>query len=198
MIEELFIELDEVWKTTKCEPINLHIIGSGALLLQMDYNRGTKDADIMEVKKLPSTVEQQLKTLAGKGSRLAKKHRLYIELVSPGLPFLPPKPIFHPVESLMHRINNFRISTLDPIDVVVSKLKTFRPTDVDDIRAVVDADLLDPEKLVDRFIKAKESWELDPRSQDLKQYIENLHTIQRDYLYTHETPIDLPGWIDAS
>lgn len=197
MIKDFFLEIDKRWKPTACEPVALHIIGSAALLLQMDYNRGTKDADVLEVEELPKNVSKQLKDLAGKSSQLAQRHHLYVDLVAAGIPFLPQSPLFHPLDTLNDRIKSFRILVLDPLDVVISKLKTFRPTDLDDIRAVVDDNLLDPKKLVERFQSAKEQWLMDARAHELKQYIENLHTIQRDYLHVDETPIDLPGWIDS-
>lgn len=197
MIEEFILEIDKRWKTTAHEPIPLHIIGSAALLLQMDYSRGTKDADVLEIEELPENVSEQLKTLAGKDSQLAGRYHLYIDLVAAAIPFLPQSPLFHALDTLNDSIKSFRILTLDPLDVVISKLKTFRPGDLDDIRAVVDANLLDPKELVERFQSAKEQWLMDARSSALKQYIENLHTIQRDYLHVDETPIDLPGWIDS-
>lgn len=86
----------------------------------------------------------------------------------------------------------FRIEALDPVDVVVSKLKTFRSGDLDDIRAMVERNLVDPKRLVERFEAAKEPWLLGSRDIELPQYIQNLHTIQRDYLFVPETPIELP------
>ncbi len=104
MIEDFLIALDKAWKATQHEPIDLHLFGSGALLLQMRHERGTKDADILELKPLPKSVAKQLKKSAGKHSQLFKRLRMYV--------------------------------------------------------------------------------------------VENLHAVQRDYLYISETPIELPEWLE--
>ena len=196
MIEEFIHKIESKWRLLGQEPILLSIIGSTALFLQTDYMRGTKDTDVLEVNELPKNVWEQLMILGGKNSDLAKAYRFYIDLVAPGLPFLPPRPFFHPLDTLNKRFKFFRLQVLDPVDVVVSKLKTFRPNDLDDIRAMADRHLINPEKLVERFEGAKEHWLMGSRAPELRQYIENLHTIQRDYLMKKETPITLPDWLD--
>lgn len=197
MIEDFFRGIENLWRPTGREPIVLLLIGSTALFLQTDYIRGTKDADILEMSDLPKKIWEQLRKIAGKGSDLAKSHRLYVDLVGPGLAFLPVPPLFHPLDALNKRLRHFCLQALDPVDVVVSKLKTFRAGDLDDIRAMADRDLLNPNRLVERFELAKEHWLLGSRAPELKRYIENLHTIQRDYLLVKETPIELPDWFDS-
>lgn len=197
MIEEFIAKIEERWEPTGEEPIPLRMIGSSALFLRTDYVRGTKDADILEINELPKEVWEQLKTIAGKGTGLAKAHRLYIDLVGAGFPFLPPRPFFHPLNELSERLRYFHVEALDPVDVVVSKLKTFRATDLDDIRAMVTRDLVNSGRLIERFELAKESWLLGSRAHELRDYIENLHAVQRDYLLVPETPIELPDWWDA-
>ncbi len=80
------------------------------------------------------------------------------------------------------------------MDVVVSKLKPFRVQDQEDIRAVVDLGLVDPGRLLERFILAKERWLMDSWGRDLPAYIENLNMVQRDYLLFPETSINLPDY----
>lgn len=193
MIQEFFKELDKEWKPTGSEPICLPIIGSSALFLQCNYERGTKDSDILEINKIPES--KKLLELAGKGSKFALKHRMYLELITQGFPFLPTKAMFHPIDSLNASLKNFRIEALDVVDVVVSKLKTFRAQDKDDIQAMIDLDLIDPNKLLERFLLAKDRWLSDSRNVDLPFYIENLHTVQRNYLSVAETIIELPDYI---
>jgi hypothetical protein len=197
MIENLITKIEEQWKPTGEEPFLLRIIGSSALFLQTDYVRGTKDADILEINNLSPKIWEQLNLIAGKGTYLAKTQHLYIDLVSPGLPFLPPQPLFHPLKILSEKFHYFQLQALDPIDVIISKLKTFRPSDIDDIRAMAKRHLLNPSLLVERFELAKDHWLLGSRAPELKYYIENLHTIQRDYLFVKETPIELPDWLEA-
>ena len=48
LIEQFLHDLDREWKPDQEGKIPLSIIGSGALFLQTDYDRGTKDSDILE------------------------------------------------------------------------------------------------------------------------------------------------------
>lgn len=43
LIREFLSEIDAHWKPIGAVPIRLRIIGSAALMLQTDYQRGTKD-----------------------------------------------------------------------------------------------------------------------------------------------------------
>ena len=56
MIKDFFLNLDKEWKPVGTEPILLPIIGSVASFLQCDYERGTKDADLQEVEKIPKSL----------------------------------------------------------------------------------------------------------------------------------------------
>ena len=47
-VDDFFRELDGLWTSLPEERIRLPIIGSAALMLQVDYARGTKDSDILE------------------------------------------------------------------------------------------------------------------------------------------------------
>lgn len=196
MIKEFFKEIDNFWKPIGEEPIELSTIGSTALFLQSSYSRGTKDSDILESKNLSPHIPEKLEKLAGIGSRLAQKHKMYLDIVKSALTFLPAKPLFHPIDANL-KLTHFRIRVLDVVDVVVSKLKTFRAQDVDDIHSMVKLKLVDRGRLVDRFKLAMDRWLLDSRALDLPVYIENLHAVERDFLRVDETPIELPRWIDT-
>ena len=193
MIEYFFQELDKAWKPTGVEPILLPVIGSTALFLQCNYDRGTKDSDILEIDDIAAG--KALLKLAGQGSAFAGKHRMHIQLVTRGFPFLPPKAIFHSLDPLNAQLKHFKIEALDVVDVVVSKLKPFRVQDRDDIQAVVNLGLVDPNKLLKRFLLAKEHWLMDSRGRELPSYIENLNLVQRDWLLVPETSIALPDFI---
>lgn len=71
MLEEFFIAIDHKWKPLGSEPITLNLIGSTALFLQCNYQRGTKDSDILEVYGIPKKVYAELTKLAGIDSRIA-------------------------------------------------------------------------------------------------------------------------------
>jgi len=97
LIHRFLAEIDERWKPLGAEPVRLKIIGSAALMLQADYERGTKDGDILEAAEITPAVREQLLALAGPKSALFPKYRMYIEVVTRAIMFLPQKPVFHPV-----------------------------------------------------------------------------------------------------
>jgi len=194
MIKEFFHHLDEAWQPLGSEPILLPVIGSVALFLQCEYERGTKDSDILEIEAIAEG--KKLLKLAGKGSEFAAKHRIYLEILKKGIPFLPAQPLFTPIDALNRSLKNFRINALSITDTVVSKLKPFRPQDQEDIKATINLKLLDPNELLERFLLAKERWLLDARASELPSYVKNLHRVQRDFLGVAETKIELPGWLE--
>ncbi len=60
LIKEFLTEIDAKWKPIGEEPITLQIIGSAALMLQCDYDRGTKDMDVLEAKDGSPAVKEGL------------------------------------------------------------------------------------------------------------------------------------------
>lgn len=195
MIEDFFVEIDESWKPIGMEPYRLPIIGSTALFLQCDYTRVTKDSDIWQVNVLTDEIAQRLESLAGVGTTIERRHRMYLDIVKNGTPFLPHPPRFHILENLNQQLHHFRVEVLDMVDVVVSKLKPFRAQDMDDIRYLADHALIDPSQLVSRFESAVEYWSMDARATQLPKYVENLHVVQRDLLGVEESVVELPRWI---
>ncbi len=192
MLKNFFKEIDLTWEPIGSEPFTLSVIGSTALFLQCQYERGTKDSDILEIHDIPPEVYKMLKKIAGKDTKIAKRHNMYLDIVGPALPFLPRPPLYHFLKEINEDLTHFQIQVLDITDVVVSKLKRFASNDVADIRAVIDLDLINHKRLVTRFLSAKEFWEMDSRALDLKKYIENLHTVERDFLsvgrFHHSVP----------
>jgi hypothetical protein len=69
-IEAFFREIDARWTARHVTRIRLPIIGSAALLLQTDYERGTKDGDVLRTPSLSADAQEQLLALAGRGTRL--------------------------------------------------------------------------------------------------------------------------------
>ncbi len=197
MIERFLTDIEKQWRSMGDEPIVLKIIGSTALFLQTDYVRGTKDTDFLQIHDVSPAIWDQLKSIAGKGTPLANAHRLYIDLVPPGLAFLPGQPAFHLHQELNEKLSYFQVQVLDIHDVIVSKLKTFRSVDLEDLGAMVERDLLDPKRIVERFELAKEQWLMGSRAEHIRKCIANLHTVQRDYLFVPESAIDVPNWVDA-
>ena len=59
------------------------------------YLRVTKDSDVLETVALDALTQQQLLALAGRGSPLETRWKLYLEIVPNGLPFLPHASMWH-------------------------------------------------------------------------------------------------------
>jgi len=194
-IERFLRDLDAAWPSVEERKVRLTVIGSAALMLQAPYERGTKDSDVLRTSEITPEVDQQLITIAGKGSKLAKRHRLYLEVVSSGLPFLPQKLNCHEMTALNAALSNFEIEALDVVDVVVSKLKRFNANDRTDIGQMVDLGLVPHARLLERFRSAFDCFAHDARASDLPKYVANLHQVERDMLGVTPTDIELPGWI---
>ncbi|MFT5680958.1 MAG: hypothetical protein ACI8RZ_001864 [Myxococcota bacterium] len=183
-IEDFFNELDDQWPDIEDPPITLKVIGSTALFLQTRYQRGTKDSDVIETEQLDAEVREQLRVLAGPGSKMHRRHRIYLDVVSKGIPLLPPEPQWNHFDL---RLNNFTIQLLDIADVVVSKLKRFNTNDQDDIRAMVEDGKVDHERMVERFKEVIERYKFDGRAQHLERMADRLNMAERDWFLVDET-----------
>lgn len=133
-----------------------------------------------------------MEALAGKGSRLHQRHSLYLEIVPNGIPFLPHDPLWHPFDLQLQR---FEVSVLDVIDVVVSKLARFSADDRHDIDAMVQRKLVPHASFVSRFRDAVDERSTDARADQLPEYVERFHVVERDMIGIEETEIELPRWI---
>jgi Nucleotidyltransferase of unknown function (DUF6036) len=165
-ISEFISKLDVSWQNDGPEKIVLKLIGSAALMLQTNYARVTKDADILQVEPLTPEICDRLEKLAGRGSKLDRRHNMYLEFVSPGLPFLPRTPNWRDLPEL-GQLQHFRLHTLDVVDVVVSKLARYNANDVQDIDAMITQGLVPYQLLIERFRAAVDGYEMDARAERL-------------------------------
>ena len=144
---------------------------------------------------LTDDVKRRLVELAGEGSEIHKRRRMYVDIVRNGVPFLPHGPVWHVVSGINAGLHHFELFALDVVDVVVSKLKPFRPNDIADIDAMIERNLVPHERLIERFRAAVDEFIGDARAPDLPKYIANLHRVERDMMDVDETEIELPSWI---
>ncbi|MFC1679416.1 DUF6036 family nucleotidyltransferase [Elusimicrobiota bacterium] len=193
LIERFISEIDSLWGREDPRRLDFDIIGSCALMLQAEYQRVTKDSDVLETRQMDGVVRKRLIDLAGWGSRLHKRHGIYLDIVQGSLPFLPQRPIFHPIAPLAD-LRSISARALDVVDVVVSKLKRFSANDRADIGAMVDRGSVPHAVLLERFRLAMDGFEVDARAQDFPKCIDNLHVVERDHLGVSETAIELPDW----
>ena len=177
--------------------IPLKVIGSTALMLQTNYIRGTKDSDVLGVDPVLGKVAENLLALAGENTFFHRKHQVYLDVVDLVVPFLPHPTKWNPVGHLNVRLQGFEVQVLDVTDVVVSKLKRFHDNDKNDIKAMIDRDLVDHTHLVERFLSAAEVFSMGAGAHRLTGYSQNLNWVEREYLGVPETEYELPPWADA-
>lgn len=189
--EAFFRDLDDAWGS---RPLTLHLIGAAALMLQTDYRRGTKDSDVLETRSLAKADKERLLELGGQGTSLSAQHRLYIDVVGNGIPFLPHGPRFVVCDALNRNLSNLRVEVLEVVDVVVSKLKRFHANDQSDIAAMIELDMVPHHRLIERFRSAVEAFSMDARAAELPMYVARLHRLERDSYGVALSDIDLPDW----
>jgi len=63
LIKEFLKAIDARWKPVGGEPLALQVIGSAALMLQTNYDRGTKDSDVLESRSGPAQIKEQFEGL---------------------------------------------------------------------------------------------------------------------------------------
>jgi len=131
--------------------VRLRVLGSVALMLQADYNRGTKDGDVLESAPINQAIKTELLGLGGKGTALAKRHDLYLDIVAGGILFLPAATIYHPLPGLSIALNCFDVEVMDIQDACVTKLKRFNANDQTDIAAMTRLGKLDHACFLGRF-----------------------------------------------
>lgn len=197
MIDLFLRDLDGSWRGARTPKIVLRVIGSTALMLRTSYTRGTKDSDVLQTAAIDDALKARLLEHAGPSTRLHKKHRIYLDVVSSGIPLLPSGPLWHPMPELNAKLETFEVEVLDVVDVVVSKLKRFAADDRSDIKAMIDKDLVPHDQLISRFRDALDVFAYSAQSDQIPRYIKNLHQAERDFfLSDRPTPIDdLPEWI---
>lgn len=124
----LLAELD-AWAQARGLRLVALLLGGSALRMHGFVDRPTKDLDL--VAELLSKVEGELERTFGKRSG----RRPFLDLVSAGLPPLPDgwKSRAVPVEGDWVALD---VSLLAPFDLVVSKLRAWRPHDRRDIEAI--------------------------------------------------------------
>lgn len=104
---------------------------------------------------------------------------------------MPQGPCFHPLIALNRELKSLEVRVLAIVDVVISKLKPWRPQDRDDIQAMVDLHLADRDLLIERPRLAADWYRMDARESELPWSLERLNPIEYEMLMTSRTPIDL-------
>lgn len=132
MPEPWFSFLTEIDRSAN-EPISLQCIGGFAVSMYDGLSRPTGDIDVIEV--TPTAVKPWLSRTGGEGSRLHKRHKIYVQMVTVAtVPYLYEERLTEMFEGQFQRL---RLFVLDPYDLVLSKLSRNAEVDVEDAKHLV-------------------------------------------------------------
>jgi hypothetical protein len=151
-------ELDGLLKA----PVELHCLGGFVVTQQYGVGRETSDIDFLSV--ATRSREDDVEALAGLGSALHQRYRIYLQYVGVATPpcnyMTRLQPMF-PDESW----KRLRLLALDPTDIALSKLERNADRDRDDVLRLARAGLVDAQALKARYFEelrpyllSRESW----------------------------------------
>lgn len=132
--------------------VNLHCIG-GFVLILYGIPRSTGDLDYTEV--VPRDAAAEVEAIGGKGSALNKKYRLFLQSV--GVHDLPDGYESRLLE-LRSNLQKLKLSTLEPYDLLLSKLPRNSPKDQEDAKYLIRKLNLQFEIFNSRWTKEMAHW----------------------------------------
>jgi hypothetical protein len=139
-------ELDELLK----EPVELRCLGGFVVTQQYGIGRETSDIDFLAV--IAKSPDDDVEALAGLGSKLHRKYRLYMQYVGIATP---------PADYASRLTRMFpsapwkrlKLFALDATDVALSKLERNAERDREDVVRLARAGHLEPRVLKERYIE---------------------------------------------
>jgi len=145
------------------EDVELHCLSGFVITVLYDLARPTADVDVIAI--TPRSEIESLMILAGQGSDLHQKHKVYLQLV--GVATVP--------ESYEERLSkiapgtfkHLHLFSLDPYDLALSKLERNTQRDRDDIRHLARTVPLDLNVLKERYQKELRADLGNPEREDL-------------------------------
>jgi len=131
------------------ESIELHCIGGFAVVAGYGFPRGTNDLDYRTL--IPYNSINDLQRLAGLGSELADKHKVYVQHA--GVGSIPESYDERLTEFYGRRFKRIRLFIPDPYDLVPSKLSRNMERDRQDVEYLVRIKNLNAEILRTRYFE---------------------------------------------
>ena len=149
--------------STLTEAVALHCIGGFVVSLCYGLERPTADVDVLSV--TPHSKVTDLIDVAGKGSALARKHRVYLDYVT--VASVPENYHGRLREMFPKRFTWLRLFALDPYDLALAKLERNHDVDRDDVRYLGRAIPLDTRVLRQRYESELRPYLARPEREDL-------------------------------
>jgi hypothetical protein len=171
-----FDELDEALSV----PVQLHCIGGFVTSQFYGLPRPTGDVDYIAA--VPHQRIGELEQVAGRGSKLAAKHKVYLQHVP--VATMPEGYESRLTEMFPGRFRKLKIFAPDPYDLALSKLERNSPKDQEDVEYLAKTVPLDPKILQERYdrelrpnLMARESWHDGTLQMWIAAYFGNKHQI---------------------
>jgi hypothetical protein len=161
--KQLWIDFLQAVDTQLEEPAQLHVIGGFVLTFVHDAPRYTADLDCIAI--VPMQRTTHLLDVAGRGSTLATKMGLHLELVT--VTDLPDEYESRLTPVLDGKLNMLTLLALDPYDILLSKLGRNSGKDRADVEYLAKHLLLKCGTLKQRFAKEMRPWIPDPERHEL-------------------------------
>jgi hypothetical protein len=163
-------QLHEPWRsflhdidTRLSGPTEIHCLGGFVVAEYYGLARPTSDIDIIEVRGATDIADVQ--RIAGKGSPLAKKHRVYIDIVT--VANVPERYEERLVNVYAGEFRNLRVKVFERHDLVLAKLGRNQDYDREDVRRLARRPGLDVAILEQRY-REELRWQLgNPERDDL-------------------------------
>src|SRR5688572_2057535 len=145
------------------EEVVLHCLGGFVMTMLYGLDRPTADVDVLPVGSNAAT--ESLIGLAGEGSPLHKKYKVYLQVV--GVAQVPLNYEDRLTEMFPGTFNHLRLFALDPYDLALSKLERNTQRDRDDVKHLARTVPLDPKVLQDRYQEELRPDLSNPKREDL-------------------------------
>ena len=124
-------------------PVDLYLIGGGAITLAYDPQNRTADLDFIDP-------PHAITTKGNENSELAKKYHIYISAL-PEIVFSAPANWRSKSKKLPLKLKNLRVFVPCVEDIVLGKLSRMEPKDFEDIISLEQRKLLNPKSLLERL-----------------------------------------------
>jgi hypothetical protein len=128
-------------------PLRMLCIGGFAVSLYYELTRPTVDIDVVDV--MPDDAKLTLAALAGQGTALHKRHKVYLQIV--GIAQLPYRYEERGRLMAMPFLRHLSIVVPDPYDLALSKLSRNLEIDFEDVLALAGSREFDLQVLNDRY-----------------------------------------------
>jgi hypothetical protein len=131
----------------RSQPTEIHCLGGFVLRVMFGLPRSTADVDCISA--APVSAGNELLEIAGKGTPLANKHRLYLQLVT--VSDFPDDYDTRLIDIAPGVLPKLRLRALSPDDLVLAELTRNSPKDIHDVRFLAERGALDPKVIKERY-----------------------------------------------